>query len=419
MFLFGQVLRGWAIALVAVACTALAETYDGFPLTLYSGFPRLILYFAAFVTTGFFVREIQRNRRQTLIHLQKIEAQRDALSQTEQQLKSLIESSPAAIVTTDSEGVILLANEAAHRLFGTLDKTLDGIKIARYVPSLAKLGPGRCSDPTFRAVMQARGFREDGDAFLADICFSTYPTSFGVRLTAMILDVSDDMREHEESSLHQLMTGSRIAVGAMSHEIRNICAAISVVHQNLSRSGLLNTNQDFGSLGALIDTLENVAAIELGQATTACTEVELAAVLDDLRIVVAPSFQEKEIETTWIIDEDLPPVWADRSQLLQIFLNLANNSLRVLSDRGAGEFQVIAKAEPDRVVVEFRDNGGGVKEPATLFRPFQEGAIATGLGLYLSRAFARSFGGDLRYYPIPGHASFVIELVPATMAKAV
>ena len=35
----------------------------------------------------------------------------------------------------------------------------------------------------------------------------------------------------------------------------------------------------------------------------------------------------------------------------------------------------------------------------TLFRPFQQQAQATGLGLYLSRAFMRSFRGDLRYEP--------------------
>jgi len=238
-----------------------------------------------------------------------------------------------------------------------------------------------------------------------------------VQLTAMILDVSDDLRLHEESSLHQLMTGSRIAVGAMSHEIRNICAAISVVHQNLLKSGLLSSNKDFESLGSLIDTLKNVAAIELRHATAQCSEVDLVSVLDDLRIVVSPALLEENIEANWIFDGDLPAVWADRSQLMQIFLNLTNNSQQILSKHPNGKFQVIAKAEPHRVLVEFSDNGGGIKDPDSLFRPFQEGAIATGLGLYLSRAFARSFGGELRYKSIPGQACFILELLPVTMAR--
>ena len=35
---------------------------------------------------------------------------------------------------------------------------------------------------SFRTVMQCRGRREDGEAFLADIWFSTYRTSAGSRL---------------------------------------------------------------------------------------------------------------------------------------------------------------------------------------------------------------------------------------------
>jgi signal transduction histidine kinase len=48
-----------------------------------------------------------------------------------------------------------------------------------------------------------------------------------------------------------------------------------------------------------------------------------------------------------------------------------------------------------------------------LFEPFQQGATSTGLGLYLSRALLRSFGGDLRYDPTVPACSFVIDLTVA------
>jgi signal transduction histidine kinase len=56
------------------------------------------------------------------------------------------------------------------------------------------------------------------------------------------------------------------------------------------------------------------------------------------------------------------------------------------------------------------DSGGGIDHPEHLFHPFQDGAQATGLGLYLSRAFMRSFGGELRYKALPWAACFVVEL---------
>ena len=81
----------------------------------------------------------------------------------------------------------------------------------------------------------------------------------------MVVDSSEDMRSREEFNLHQLMAGSRILVGAVSHEIRNVCGAIAVVHQNLARSGALAQNKDFEALGTLILALEKIAAMDLRQ----------------------------------------------------------------------------------------------------------------------------------------------------------
>ena len=49
--------------------------------------------------------------------------------------------------------------------------------------------------------------------------------------------------------------------------------------------------------------------------------------------------------------------------------------------------------------IRFCDTGPGIAPTEKLFQPLQKGADATGLGLFLSRAFMRSFGGDLRYDP--------------------
>ena len=79
---------------------------------------RDVLYFAAFIGAGFFVREVNRNRRAALEHLHEIERQSDARRDAEEQLRILIESSPAAILTADADGCVLMANEAAHRMLG-------------------------------------------------------------------------------------------------------------------------------------------------------------------------------------------------------------------------------------------------------------------------------------------------------------
>jgi C4-dicarboxylate-specific signal transduction histidine kinase len=136
----------------------------------------------------------------------------------------------------------------------------------------------------------------------------------------------------------------------------------------------------------------------------------MLALESDLKIVITPALRDEGIECTWILEPGLPPVWADQTNLIQVFLNLTTNSRRALSPKKDKMLSVSARSEGHRVLVEFTDNGGGVDTPERLFHPFQAGAQQSGLGLYLSRAFMRSFGGELRYKALPGRACFIVEL---------
>jgi two-component system sensor kinase FixL len=411
MLMLGRVLRPWQTIAAAAVCTLLAECFDPFRWNIRSGVPRDTLYFAAFSTIGIFVYTANRNRQIILAQLYEIELQRKAREEAEEQLKILVESSPAAILTTDSTGAILMANDAAHRMLALPAGSLPGRPLKPFFPALANIAGTTSSGQVFRAVMESRGHRDDGESFMAEISFSTYATSSGARLAALILDASEELRTREESSLHQMLAGSRIAVGAVSHEIRNVCGAISVVHQNLARNELLGSNKDFEALGNLILALERIASVDLLQYPEDRSEVDLLSILDDLKIVISPALREHAIHYSWQLEPNLPSVWADGTRLMQIFLNLTNNSIRALRKRDAARSLAIsARVNPSSVSIEFRDNGGGVAHPEELFRPFQAGAHATGLGLYLSRAFARSFGGDLLYQPADGHASFTVDL---------
>jgi signal transduction histidine kinase len=232
----------------------------------------------------------------------------------------------------------------------------------------------------------------------------------------MVVDTSEDLRNREELSLNQLLAGSRILVGAVSHEVRNVCGAIAMAHANLARSGSLDRNKDFEALGNLILALEKIASLELRNTTNQGASLDLGSLLEELRIVVEPGLAEQDIELVWQVDTTLPPVWGDRQSLMQVFLNLTRNGERAM--RGSQRRQLTLKTvvEPRHVSVRFQDTGCGVTQPDRLFRPFQREAQASGLGLYLSRAFMRSFRGDLRYEPEPEGSSFIVELSPLLTA---
>jgi PAS domain S-box-containing protein len=424
MLLAGSVLTRWQIAGAAALCTFLAETFDSFNWSSPAGVPRDILIFAAFFCMGQFVYEVVRSRQAALRHTLDIEREIRARSEAEEQLKVLVESSPAAVFTTTAEGTVLLANEAAHRLFMVPAGTLPGRTIHEFLPSLVNVpspqlpnGPSLEKRRPIRTAMQCRGRRQNGEAFLADIWFSTYSTSAGSRLAAMVVDGSEDLRNREELSLHQLLAGSRILVGAVSHEIRNVCGAIAMAHANLARSKALAQdlvdNKDFEALGSLILALEKIAAMDLRQMADQASSVDLASLLEEFRIIVEPALEEQTINLSIEIDAGMPLVWADRQSLLQVFLNLTKNSQRAMANESVRMLSIEARYDKQRVTVRFRDTGCGVAHPDRLFRPFQQQAQANGLGLYLSRAFMRSFRGDLHYEAEAHGSSFIVELSAA------
>ena len=195
--------------------------------------------------------------------------------------------------------------------------------------------------------MQCRGERANGDVFLANVFFSTYNTAAGPRLAALVVDASEELRDREEASLQQLMAGSRILVGAVSHEVRNVCGAISIVYENLARGGSLSASKDFEALGSLVETLHKIASLELkaSKSSSQVGGIELAETLDELRIVLEPYCQDAGIEVTWDIPANLPPVWADRHSVLQVLLNLTKNSERAVESAGVKRISIGVSGE--------------------------------------------------------------------------
>jgi signal transduction histidine kinase len=81
-----------------------------------------------------------------------------------------------------------------------------------------------------------------------------------------------------------------------------------------------------------------------------------------------------------------------------------------LESAGTKRISLSVRAERGMASIKFCDTGPGIASSEHLFEPLQKGSDATGLGLFLSRAFMRSFGGDLRYDPASQECCFVVDL---------
>jgi PAS domain S-box-containing protein len=366
----------------------------------------------AYFCSGLFVVALVRNRELVMDHLENIERERSLRSEAEQQLRVLVESSPAAILTLDGKGTVLAANNAAKELFTISDgDALQGRDISKYLPVLSDALRFQIGPEAFRTAAQCQGRRENGEVFLAHTWFSSYVSGEGTRLAAIVVDSSEEMRDREEQNLRELMKYNRIAASAVSHEVRNVSAAISLVSSSLGEKHRLDTDEDYQALLNLVSGLEKIASLNLrsrGHATL--QDVPLQPVLDSLRIIVESEWREIGGSILWPPPKSMPNVVADPHGLLQVFLNLVQNSYTAVQESPLRELTITVSTTAQMAFVRLTDSGPGISSPEHLFQPFQGARDGAGLGLYISRAIVRSYGGDLRFEPHKEGACFVVEL---------
>lgn len=177
----------WATALLAVACALLSERFSN--LDPADAHIRLGFEALALCGCGLLTSEVLRNRRLSM--------------EAQERMRILVETSPAAIVTVDQRGFIELANHAAAELLAPNHGELIGQPIAAFLPELhyaLRLEEG----PQFRTSMQCRGYRGNGESFLAEVWFSTYKEGATPKLAAIIADFSEEQTASFGSSSAEL-----------------------------------------------------------------------------------------------------------------------------------------------------------------------------------------------------------------------
>jgi PAS domain S-box-containing protein len=363
----------------------------------------------AYTCTGLLLVEMSYNRRRLLESFQRVQTEQALRHHAEEQLRTLADSSPAAILTLDAYARVLAANRAAHEMLGAAPGTLVGTAVDASLPLFANALKVASNDRAIRTSVAGWARRADAHLFPIQAWFSVYGHGRDRCLAAIVVDMSEEVRDRERESFQHLLDYNRLLASAVSHEIRNLCSALSVVCSNLNQRMDIRGNADFDALVRLVSGLTELASFDLRRSATRDDRVaDLRAVFDQLRVVIEPDWDEIGGEVVWNVPEGLPAVSANAHGLLQIFLNLCQNSLRAVEGAAARRLTIGAAVEDDDIVLTFADTGCGVANPEGLFhlQPEPSAGGGSGLGLYISRELARSVGGDLRHMPSASGAEF-------------
>src|ERR1044071_3086949 len=142
-------------------------------------------------------------------------------------------------------------------------------------------------------------------------------------------------------------------------------------------------------------------------------ELDVHKGLDNTLLILKYKLKKKNISVTRDYAESLPHIKAYGSELNQVWTNLIVNAVDAMQE--GGTLKVRTKREPTDIMVEIRDNGGGIPpavrtrifEPFFTTKPVGEG---TGLGLDTVARIVRKHRGNVRFESRPGDTCFQVRL---------
>ena len=332
-----------------------------------------------------------------------------------------------AVLLLDRRRIIVYANPAAENLFELSARHLVGHAPAQvFAPSA---GLDAAID---KAVAAGAAYSEQE----LELGVATKPP---LHLTCTVSPVDDDaalllefrhidqqLKIAREERLLEQQQANRELIRSLAHEIKNplggIRGAAQLLEQSAGEDDRTLTRlicEEADRIVKLVDRME----VFTDERPIERQSVNIHSVLEHVKRL-AHSGYARHIKFVEDYDPSLPPVLANRDQLIQVFLNLTKNAAEAIGeDTRDGEIQLTTAFRPGvrlslpgsktrvSLPLEFcvRDNGPGVPDDllAHLFDPFvTTKPKGSGLGLALAAKIVGDHGGIIECESQPRRTTF-------------
>lgn len=211
-------------------------------------------------------------------------------------------------------------------------------------------------------------------------------------------------------------------VSFVSHELKNpmtsikgyteLLAAGAVGQVNEAQANFLSTiRSNIERMNTLISDLNDVSKIEAGRLRLDFKALPLSSAIEEIVRSTRRQIEEKSQQLNIHIPADLPNLWADRTRLAQVLVNLVSNANKYTPQSGVIEVaaevcqnQWDPTGSPQVVHVWVKDSGIGIsqEDQKKIFQKFFRSedpktreVPGTGLGLNITRSLVEMQGGKI------------------------
>jgi signal transduction histidine kinase len=305
-----------------------------------------------------------------------------------EELKALLDTTPAALFILRDDGGVDLANRAAFALAGREVSRLD---------DFPELGPASQEIAGLRAGGRAVLTMADDRKIFVSVSQLSHPAAGPVRLVAL-QPIAGELDVVEQAAWRDLMR-------VLAHEIMNSLTPIASLSESLARRLPPDADAEArAALEVIARRSENLLGFVDRYRLVADTPppirapVRLDAFARDITRLMAGSFAAARAELTLEVAPAELELEADRSLLEQAVINLLKNALDASRAAPTPKVALVCAASDDQVTITVRDNGEGIPPDRleTIFVPFYTSRSGgSGIGLSLARQIAQAHGGQL------------------------
>ena len=121
-------------------------------------------------------------------------------------------------------------------------------------------------------------------------------------------------------------------------------------------------------------------------------------IVDEVLRVLSDELRDNGIVVETDLDDELPMIEADRVQIQQTLINLVHNAIEAMQGvtTHAKSIALSARQHGNQLLIQVRDRGLGVNDPALMFEPFfTTKASGMGMGLSICRSIVEAHGGRI------------------------
>ena len=147
--------------------------------------------------------------------------------------------------------------------------------------------------------------------------------------------------------------------------------------------------------------------------------IDVNEIINESLLLLSKQLANCNIKLKKGLSENIPKVYANASQIQQVFVNMISNSKDALESKGGGNLTVKSALSGDGKCAEvsFKDTGCGIRQEnlSKLFHPFfttKDVGKGTGLGLSITHGIVTSLGGKINVASKQGKGSSFEILLP-------